>query len=150
MTEYINVRASEMLDQGELVAFLKSRFGRRTKQIGRQVLKGTECVEVSVLSNSADFDEICRFVGAKRAQGAEGFPNLQSAGTLGNIPSKNYGRQKLSCSRSIHILSLAAKNVERFMRPYVIIAIGAVNFPIWLSICVQYPNTKTYIALLPW
>jgi hypothetical protein len=73
MTEYINVRASEMLDQGELVAFLKSRFGQRTKRVGRQVINGTECVEVSVLSNSPDFDEICQFVGAKRAQGAEGF-----------------------------------------------------------------------------
>ena len=73
MTEYINVRASEILDQQDLVAFLKARFGRKTKDVGRNVIKGTECVEVRVLSNSREFEEIRRFISAKRAQGLEGF-----------------------------------------------------------------------------
>jgi hypothetical protein len=76
MTEYVNVRASETLDQGELVAFLKSRFGQRTKSVGRHIIKGTECVEVRVRSNSPEFDEISQFIGARRAQGAEGFSKL--------------------------------------------------------------------------
>src|SRR2546429_7140207 len=35
MTEYVNVRASETLDQGELVAFLKSRFAAAMRPVGR-------------------------------------------------------------------------------------------------------------------
>ena len=71
MTEYVNVGASEILDQGELVAFLKSRFGQRTKTVGRPIIKGTESVEVRVRSNSPEFEEIRQFIRALRTQGAE-------------------------------------------------------------------------------
>jgi hypothetical protein len=73
MTEYINVRASEILGQGDLVAFLKARFGEKTKVVGRNIIKGTECVEVRVLSNSPEFEEIRQFISTRRAQGLEGF-----------------------------------------------------------------------------
>lgn len=66
MTEYVNVRASETLDQGELVAFLKSRFPEKTKLVGRTVVKGTECVEVRVPSDSPEFEEIREFIDARR------------------------------------------------------------------------------------
>jgi len=58
MTEYVNVRASETLGQGELVSFLKSRFPRAAKPVGRTIVEGTECVEVRVASNSPEFEEI--------------------------------------------------------------------------------------------
>lgn len=76
MTEYVNVRASETLGQEELVSFLKSRFPNATKQVGRTVVEGTECVEVRVPSNSPEFEEIRRFIVSKRAQGARGFSDF--------------------------------------------------------------------------
>jgi len=76
MSEYVNVRASEILDQGELVAFLKSRFGQRTRTVGRHVTKGTECVEVLVRPDSPEFEEIRQFVAARRARGDEEYSIL--------------------------------------------------------------------------
>lgn len=73
MTEDVNVRASETLRQEELVSFLKSRFPEVTKPVGRTAVKGTECVEVRVPSNSPEFEEIRRFVDARRKQGQRGF-----------------------------------------------------------------------------
>jgi hypothetical protein len=72
MTEYVNVRASEILDQHDLVAFLKSRFAG-TRSVGRNAIEGTECVEVRVRSNSPEFEEIREFIDAKRKQGLHGF-----------------------------------------------------------------------------
>lgn len=76
MTEYVNVRASETLGQEDLVSFLKSRFPRTTKPVGRTVVAGTECVEVRVPSNSPEFDEIRRFINAKRKEGDRGFSDF--------------------------------------------------------------------------
>src|SRR5438045_6720657 len=76
MTEYINVRASETLGQGELVAFLKSRFPKATRSVGQTIIKGTECVEVCVPANSPEFDEIRRFIEVKKKQGNRGFSDL--------------------------------------------------------------------------
>src|SRR5438270_3487156 len=73
MTEYVNVRASETLGQGELVAFLKSRFTNIVRLVGRTVITGTECVEVRVPSVSPEFDEIRRFVQSGRAQSKKVF-----------------------------------------------------------------------------
>ena len=98
MTEYVNVRASEILDQEELVAFLKSRFGRRTKSVGRHVIKGTECVEVRVRSNSPEFEEISQFIRARRAQGVDGFSKLPIGWYL-----RKYTKQEL---RQAEILRL--------------------------------------------
>jgi len=71
--EYVNVRASETLDQDELVAFLKSRFPRITRPVGGRSPKGTECVEVRVPSNSPELEEIRRFIAARREQGLHGY-----------------------------------------------------------------------------
>lgn len=76
MTEYVNVRASETLGQEELVSFLKSRFPKATKPIGRTVVEGTACVEVRVPSNSPEFEEIRRFIDARRKQGQRGFSDF--------------------------------------------------------------------------
>jgi hypothetical protein len=76
MTEYVNVRASEILGQGELVSFLKSRFPEATKPIGRTVVEGTECVEVRVPSCSPEFEEIRKFIDARRKQGQRGFADF--------------------------------------------------------------------------
>jgi hypothetical protein len=80
MSEFVNVRASEILDQGELVRFLKSRFPKTTRPVGSpRRVEGTECVEVRVPSNSPEFEEIRRFIDVKRKQGLHGF----SAFTIG-------------------------------------------------------------------
>jgi len=76
MSEYVNVRASETLGQEELVSFLKSRFPEATKPIGRTLVEGTECVEVRVPSNSPEFEEIRRFIDARRKQGQRGFSDF--------------------------------------------------------------------------
>jgi len=95
MTDYVNVRASETLDQGELVAFLKSRFGQRTKGVGRHVIKGTECVELRVPSNSEEFEEIREFIREKRAQGAEGFSKLPIGWYLRKYTEQELGRAEI-------------------------------------------------------
>jgi hypothetical protein len=76
MAEYVSVRASESLDQADLVAFLKTRFPRITKPIGRTVVAGTECVEVRVPSGSPEFEEIKQFISAKRVQGLHGYTDF--------------------------------------------------------------------------
>ena len=76
MTEYVNVRASETLGQEDLVSFLKSRFPDATKPVGRTVVEGTECVEVRVPSNSPEFEEIRKFIDAKRKRGQRGFSDF--------------------------------------------------------------------------
>lgn len=90
MTEYVNVRASETLEQGELVAFLKSQFPRATKPVGRTIVEGTECVELRVPSHSPEFEEIRRFVEAKRKQGLRGFTDF----TIG-WPLRKYTKTEL-------------------------------------------------------
>jgi len=76
MTEYVNVRASETLDQGDLVEFLKSRFGEAARPVGRTIVQGTECVEVRVPSNSPEFEEIRTFIDARRKQRLHGFSDF--------------------------------------------------------------------------
>lgn len=76
MTEYVNVRASETLGQEELISYLKSRFPEATKPVGRRVVKGTECVEIRVPSNSFEFQEIRSFIDARRKKGRRGFSDF--------------------------------------------------------------------------
>jgi len=76
VTEYVSVRASEILDQGELVTFLKSRFPNSTKPIGQMIGEGTETVETRVPVNSRDFDEIRDFIVKRREQGLHGFSDF--------------------------------------------------------------------------
>jgi len=90
MTEYISVRASETLGQEELVTFLKSRFPRITKPVGRTIVEGTECVEIRVPSHSSEFEEIRRFIEAKRRQALRGFTDF----TIGRYLRK-YARSDL-------------------------------------------------------
>jgi hypothetical protein len=76
MTEYVNVRASETLGQWELVAFLKTRFAKITRPVGRPVLEGTECVEVRVPPQSAEFEEIREFIDTRRRQGVSAYTDF--------------------------------------------------------------------------
>jgi hypothetical protein len=98
MTEYVSVRASETLDQTELVRFLKSRFAQLTRPVGRTVIQGTECVETRVPSNSAEFDEICNFIVTKRRQGQPAYCDF----SIGNYLRK-YTKEEL---RSAELLRL--------------------------------------------
>ncbi len=98
MSEYVNVRASETLGQEELVSFLKSRFPEATKQIGRTVVEGTECVEVRVPSNSPEFEDISRFIDARRKQGQRGF----SDSTIGWYLRK-YTRAELQNAEALRL-----------------------------------------------
>jgi len=82
MREYLALRVSETFGQGELVAFLESRFPSATKQIGRNTIEGTKCVETRVPADSSEFQEIARFIGSKRAQGHEAFEYFPIASYL--------------------------------------------------------------------
>lgn len=73
MRKYLALRVSEVLGQGELVAFLQSGFPCATKPIGRNAIEGTKCVETRVPADSPEFQEIARFIGSRRAQGQEAF-----------------------------------------------------------------------------
>ncbi len=99
MTEYVNVRASETLGQEELVAFLKVRFAGATRPVGRTIVKGTECVEVRVPSNSPEFEEIRGFIDDRRRRGQRGFSDF----TIGWYLRK-YTREEL---RNAEVLRLA-------------------------------------------
>jgi hypothetical protein len=76
MSEYVAVRASETLGQGELVTFLKSRFPTTTRPVGRMIVAGTQCVETKVPANSPEFEEIREFINLRRKQGLSGFSNF--------------------------------------------------------------------------
>jgi hypothetical protein len=76
MSEYVNVRASEVLDQGELVKYLKSQFPKITRKVGQSPIPGTETVEVRVPSTSREFEAIQRFIDEKRKQGLQGFTDF--------------------------------------------------------------------------
>jgi hypothetical protein len=73
MTEYVSLRASQILGQDELVSFLKTQFPHKTKFIGRVGVEGTECVEVRIPSNSHEFEEIFRFIDERRKQGQRSY-----------------------------------------------------------------------------
>lgn len=88
--EYINVRAAETLGQEELIAFLKARFPKATKSVGRTIVEGTECVEIRVPFHSPEFEEIGKFVKAKRKQGIRGFTDF----TIG-WPLRKYTKSEL-------------------------------------------------------
>jgi hypothetical protein len=74
--EYVEVRASEILGQHELVSFLKSRFPEATKPIGRPGIEGTESVEIRVPSNSPEFEEIRAFIDKRRKEKQPGFSDF--------------------------------------------------------------------------
>ena len=76
MTEYVKVRASEILHQEELVRFLKSRFPSFTHPLGRAIGEGTETVEARVPSASREFEEIRDFITARRERGLHGFADF--------------------------------------------------------------------------
>ena len=90
MREYLNLRVSETLDQGELVAFLESRFPKATRSIGRTFIEGTKCVETRVSADSPEFREIARFVESKRNQGEKAFSFFPIASYL-----RKYTKQEL-------------------------------------------------------
>ncbi len=66
MREYVNIRASEILGQDELISFLKSNFPDSTRTIGRAIIEGTECVETRIPSNSVEFEKLRNFIAPRR------------------------------------------------------------------------------------
>jgi hypothetical protein len=81
MTEYLILRASEILDQGELVAFLESNFPR-TRPIGKDFTKGARTVEIRVPAASPEFREIERFIASKREGNEKAFQHFPIASYL--------------------------------------------------------------------
>ena len=75
MSEYVNVRASETLGQEELVSFLKSLLPDAVL-ICQLYVCGINAAEVSVPSNSPEFEEIRRFIDARRKLGQRGFSDF--------------------------------------------------------------------------
>ena len=129
MSEYVNVRASETLGQAEeLVSFLKSRFPDATKPIGRTLVQGTECVEVRVPSNSPEFEEIRRFIDARRKLGQRGFSDftigwylrkytkaeLQNAEVLRLTIASHFDRPEKNAVRSTRLFAITATGAARF------------------------------------
>jgi hypothetical protein len=100
--EYVHVRASYVLDQGELVEFLKSRFPKRTKRVGRPIDDGYECVDVRVRANSLAFEAIRSFIDARRKQGQPGFTDF----SIGRYV-REYTKQELS---SAEVLCLTVRS----------------------------------------
>jgi len=88
MAEYLSLRASETLGQEELVRFLKSRFPAATKQIGRLIVPGTECVDARVPSNSREFEEIRDFIVTRRRQQVPGFSDFSIGSYLRKYTKK--------------------------------------------------------------
>jgi hypothetical protein len=73
MTEYVCIRASEILNQGELVAFLKSQFPRSTSHRSKLIGEGTETVETRLPAHTSDLEKIRNFILERRNQGLHGF-----------------------------------------------------------------------------
>jgi len=98
MTEYVSVRASEILHQGELVEFLKARFPGSTKPLGRMIGEGTATVEARVPANSRELEEIRDFIVKRRQQGLHGFSDF----TIGRYLRK-YTRQDLQNAEALRL-----------------------------------------------
>lgn len=106
MREYLILRVSETLDQGELVAFLEARFPKATRPIGKHVIEGTKCVETRVPADSPEFREISTFVDTKRKQGEKDYKFFPIASYL-----RKYTKDEL---RSAEVLTL---NISSFFEP---------------------------------
>jgi hypothetical protein len=72
MTEFVTLRASQILDQGELILFLKRQFGDSLRVVGKS-LPGLETFEVRIKVPSQEFDSISEFIRSRRFDGAEEF-----------------------------------------------------------------------------
>ena len=90
MLEYVKVRASETLEQGDLVSFLKANLSNFTRPVGRTHIEGTECVEARVPFNSVEFEEIRKFVQRKRENRQRGYVDF----SIGRFLRK-YSRSEL-------------------------------------------------------
>jgi hypothetical protein len=75
MTEFLTLRASQILGQGELIRFLKALFGQSVRVVGKS-LPGTETVEIHIKVPSKEFDSVSQFIRSRRSNGAEGFVNF--------------------------------------------------------------------------
>jgi hypothetical protein len=95
MREYLALRVSETLDQGELVDFLESRFPRATKSIGGNVIEGTKCVETRVPAHSPEFQEIASFIASRRARGQKAFDYFPIASYLRKCTKKELRNAEL-------------------------------------------------------
>jgi hypothetical protein len=77
MNEYINVRASETLGQGELVSFLKENFPSSVKRVGKCAFQGTESVEVLLPKESPGVEKIREFISTRRSKGEPAYTDFK-------------------------------------------------------------------------
>jgi hypothetical protein len=91
--EYVHVRASNVLDQEELVEFLESRFPKLTKRIGKpiDIDDDFKCVEVRVRSDSLAFEAIRSFIDARRRRGLHGFKDFSIGWYVREYTKKELG-----------------------------------------------------------
>jgi hypothetical protein len=101
MTEYVSVKASGILHQGELVAFLKSRFPTATRQLGVAIPPEAETVETRVRANSREFKEIRNFIVARREQGLRAYSDF----TIGDHLRK-YTKSELQNAEVLRLMSV--------------------------------------------
>lgn len=71
--EYVNIRASQVLGQHELVELLRSQFPDSAKQVGGSMPKGMETIEVRIPSNSSKLEGIRELIVKRREQGVHEF-----------------------------------------------------------------------------
>jgi hypothetical protein len=90
MTEFMTLRASQILNQGELIRFLNKQFGKSVRVVGKS-LPGMETVEVCIKVPSKEFDLVNDFICSRRSDGAEEFVNY----TLGRI-NRKYTQRELA------------------------------------------------------
>jgi len=90
MTEFMTLRASQILNQGGLIRFLNEQFGKSVRVVGKS-LPGMETVEVRIKVPSKEFDLVNDFIRSRRSDGAEEFVNH----TLGWI-NRKYTKRELA------------------------------------------------------
>ena len=89
MTEFVILRASQVLDQGELIRFLKEKFGSSVRAVGKS-LPGMETFEVRIKVPSKEFELVSDFIRSRRSDGADEFVKY----TLGSI-NRRYTKRDL-------------------------------------------------------
>jgi len=90
MTEFVTLRASQVLDQGELIRFLNRQFGKHMRVVGKP-LPGMETFEVRIRMPSQEFDLVNDFICKKRSEGTEEFVKY----TLGSV-NRRYTKRDLA------------------------------------------------------
>lgn len=89
MTEFVTLRASQILGQGELIHFMKGHFGKSLRIVGKS-LPGIETVEIHIKVPSEEFNSVSEFIRSRRSDGDEAFVKFP----LGRV-TRRYSKRDL-------------------------------------------------------